>query len=330
MTPRPDSGVESRHDHRLLVRAATMYHLDGMTQAQVAERLGVSRPTAGRLVARARALGLVQVTVTVPEDLAESFHPGEERALEEAFGLVEVMIIDESDTSSSPGHAAVGRAALGRAGATQLRRRLQPGDTLGFTWGPEQLAVADALTGAARCSRVVQMDGAMSTVPYYSGADHALTRFAEHLDARAIRLTAPLYADPATVRALKRDSVVSPALTAGIHADVMLFGVGSVSTSTTLFEGAYIDAAVLDELRSLAAVGEIGGRFYDADGAELPSSLVARTLSVPLEAIRACRTSILIANDADRHESVRAALRGGYATVLVTDLATARWLIEHR
>jgi deoxyribonucleoside regulator len=325
MTPGPNSGTENRHDPRLLVRAATMYHLEGLTQAQVAERLGVSRPTAGRLVARARALGLVQVTVSVPEDLAEAFHPAQERALEEAFGLVEAMIINKSDDGTS-----VGRAVLGHAGATQLRRRLQPGDTLGFTWGPEQLAVADALTGPARCARVVQLDGAMSTVPYHSGTDNALTRFADRLDARTVRLTAPLYADPATVRALNRDSVILPALTAGRQADVMLYGVGSVSTSTTLFEGAYIDSAVLDELLALGAVGEIGGRFYDIEGAEVPSSLVDRTVSVPLEAIRDCRTSILIANDADRRESVLGALRGGYATVLVTDLATARWLQEQR
>ena len=48
----------STEDLRLAVRAATLYYLDGLTQAEVAQRLGVSRPTAGRLVARARAQGL--------------------------------------------------------------------------------------------------------------------------------------------------------------------------------------------------------------------------------------------------------------------------------
>ena len=49
-------------DLRLALRAATLYYLDGLTQAEIASRLGVSRPTAGRLVARAKANGMVAST----------------------------------------------------------------------------------------------------------------------------------------------------------------------------------------------------------------------------------------------------------------------------
>src|SRR5437879_12239114 len=55
-------------DLRLALRAATLYYLDGLTQAEIASRLGVSRPTAGRLVARAKARGVVRVDVVVPPD----------------------------------------------------------------------------------------------------------------------------------------------------------------------------------------------------------------------------------------------------------------------
>ena len=72
---------DSGSDLRLLVRAATMYHLEGLTQAEIAARLGVSRPTAGRLVARARAQGLVQVTVSAPPHLSASIHTDVELSL---------------------------------------------------------------------------------------------------------------------------------------------------------------------------------------------------------------------------------------------------------
>ncbi|WP_019204467.1 sugar-binding transcriptional regulator [Tsukamurella sp. 1534] len=319
------SATESGHDLRLLVRAATMYHLEGLTQAQIAERLGVSRPTAGRLVARARAQGLVRVTVSAPDHLAGSIHPEAEADLERVFGLSEALIIDDTADGTRSGDA-----ALGRAGAAVLSRRLQPTDTLGFTWGPEQVAVADATGGVGRCARVVQMDGSMTSVEYHTGVDHALALFSERLGARPVRLVAPLFADPDTVRALARDSIVSRALEAARSADVMLFGVGSVSTSTTLFEGAYIDATVLDELRALGAVGEIGGRFYDDHGTAVESSLVERTVSVPLDDVRACPASILISGGEHRRESILGALRGGYATVLVTDHPTATWLLRQQ
>ena len=57
-------------DMRLALRAATLYYLDGLTQAEIASRLGVSRPTAGRLIARAKAKGLVRIEVVVPPRLA--------------------------------------------------------------------------------------------------------------------------------------------------------------------------------------------------------------------------------------------------------------------
>ncbi|MCR8898285.1 MarR family transcriptional regulator [Gordonia sp. GONU] len=316
-------GTDTGQDLRLLVRAATMYHLEGLTQAEIAARLGVSRPTAGRLVARARAQGLVHVSVSAPAHLSSSIHTELERAVEETFGLDEVLVIDEVADGSTTGNA-----ALGRAGASVLTRRIQATDTFGFTWGPEQVAVADAMGASASCQRVVQMDGSMTSVEYHTGVDHALSRFSERLHARPLRLVAPLYVDPETVTAVNRDSILSQSLSAARGAQVMLFGVGSVSTSTTLFEGSFIDAIVLDELVELGAVGEIGGRFYDANGDAVASSLVDRTVSVPLDAVRACPTSILVSGGEHRQESILGALRGGYATILVTDVATADWLVS--
>ena len=84
---------------------------------------------------------------------------------------------------------------------------------------------------------------------------------------------------------------------------------------------------VLDELIELGAVGEIGGRFYDAAGEPVSSSLVERTVSVPLDAVRACPTSILVSGGVHRRESILGALRGGFATILVTDTETAEWLV---
>lgn len=317
----PDTG----HDLRLLVRAATMYHLEGLTQAEIATRLGVSRPTAGRLVARARAQGLVQVTVSAPSHLSSSIHTDVERTVEETFGLDEVLIIDEvADGSASA------NAALGRAGASVLMRRIQPTDVLGFTWGPEQVAVADAMAATSSCRQVVQMDGSMTSVEYHTGVDHALARLSDRLHARPMRLVAPLYADPETVTALQRDSILSQALSAARSANVMIFGVGSVSTSTTLFEGAFIDAIVLDELDELGAVGEIGGRFYDDHGRTVQSTLVDRTVSVPLDSVRACPTTILVSGGEHRRDSILGAIRGGYSTILVTDLPTAQWLVAQQ
>jgi deoxyribonucleoside regulator len=322
------SGQDVKHeDLRLALRAATMYYLDGLTQAEIAQRLGVSRPTAGRLVARAKAHGLVRIEIVVPADLREDLHAEEERALEERFGLIEAVVTGHGVDLGSPGRPEA-FASVGRAAAALLLRRLSPSDTVGFTWGPENVAVARALSsGVATCRAVVQLDGSMSTAVYQTGTEFILSRCAEVLHADTYRLPAPLYADPATVASIRSDSGMSRTLDAGRRAEVMIFGIGAVSTSTTLFEGNFLDTGMLDELISLGAVGEIGGRFFDADGRPVDSELQRRAVSIALEDIQACPTTILVSSGVSKHAATLGALRGKLARYLVCDIDCARWLL---
>ncbi len=316
-------------DLRLALRAATMYFLDGLTQAEIAKRLGVSRPTAGRLVARAKQRGLVRIEVVVPSDLREDLHADEERALEHRFGLAESVVTGHGIDVGSPGRPDA-FSSVGRAAAALLQRRLAPEDTLGFTWGPETVAVARALTpGVSTCRAVVQLDGSISTAAYQTGTEFILSRCAEVLHADTYRLPAPLYADAATVASIRSDSGMSRTLDAGRLANMMVFGIGAVSTSTTLFEGNFLDSSVLEELVALGAVGEIGGRFFDAAGVPVDSELQRRAVSVALEDIRACKTTILVASGSGKHRAVLGALRGGLAKFLVCDIDCARWLLSH-
>lgn len=315
-------------DLRLALRAATMYYVDGMTQAEIAQRLGVSRPTAGRLVARAKARGLVRIEIVVPSALRDDLHAEEERALEHRFGLTEAVVAGHGVAAEATVRPEA-YASLGRAAATLLLRRLAAGDTLGFTWGPETVAMARALTpGVSTCRAVVQLDGSMSTAAYQTGAEYILSRCGELLHADTFRLPAPLYADPATVASIRADSGMSRTLQAGRGAAVMVFGIGAVSASTTLFEGSFLDTSMLDELVALGAVGEIGGRFFDASGVPVDSDLQSRTVSVELSDIRDCPTTILVASGAVKHRAVLGALRGKLARLLVCDIDCARWLLS--
>src|SRR4029077_15242955 len=99
----PRDRTSTPEDLRLALRAATLYYLDGLTQAEIAQRLGVSRPTAGRLVARAKANGLVRIEVVVPPDLRHHLHADEERALEERFGLTEAVVAGHGVDIGVPG-----------------------------------------------------------------------------------------------------------------------------------------------------------------------------------------------------------------------------------
>src|SRR6187399_3518853 len=117
--PAEQSRASTPEDLRLALRAATLYYLDGLTQAEIASRLGVSRPTAGRLVARAKAKGLVRIEVVVPPDMRDDLHADEERELERRFGLTEAVVAGHGVDVGSPGRPAA-FASVGRAAAALL------------------------------------------------------------------------------------------------------------------------------------------------------------------------------------------------------------------
>jgi deoxyribonucleoside regulator len=267
----------------------------------------------------------------VPPDQRDNLHADEETALEHAFGLTEAVVVGGSIDDAGPLDNSATWAPVGRAAARLLVRRLGETDTLGFTWGPEVVAVAAALpTGAATCQAVVQLDGAMSTVSYQTGAEYVLGRCAEQLQAKMIRLPAPLYADADTVASLRKDSGISRALEAGRTANVMMFGVGPVSTSTTLFEGSFLDTKMLETVAAHGAVGEIGGRFFTEDGAVMENELPHRTVSVHLEDIRCCPSTVLLTGGVAKYQGALGALRGSFARFLVCDVACARWLLAQQ
>lgn len=320
-TPPAVSG--SAEELRLALRAAMLYHVDGLTQADVAGRLGVSRATAGRLVARARAQGLVTIEVSLPPHLRGTLHADLEQALEERFGLTEVVVVQGTD-----GNEDAGLAALGRAAASVLVRRVHPKDRLGVAWGRTMAAMADALPAhAARCTEVVQLDGSASVAGYRSHGEYIVGHCAEALSAAAFALNAPLYADPATVQSLGRDTLLSRTISRFGGCDLAMFSVGDISTSTTLFSGSFIGREALDDLVRRGAVGDACGRFYRADGTDVDGPLPECTVSIGLSQLRECPTTVLVAGGVRKQRSVLGALRAGLADVLVTDDQVARWLL---
>ena len=96
--PGSQRSSKTTDDLRLALRAASMYHLEGATQAHIAAKLGVSRPTAGRLIAKARALGLVSIEINVPDEVQGTVHADIEQELEKLLVGRSINSLSNEDT----------------------------------------------------------------------------------------------------------------------------------------------------------------------------------------------------------------------------------------
>ena len=77
-----------------------------------------------------------------------------------------------------------------------------------------------------------------------------------------------------------------------------------------------------------APVGEICTHCFDADGQPVEFPFSNRILAISREDYKNIPTRIGIAGGPEKLAAIRAALRGGYVNVLITDLDTAAALLD--
>ncbi len=311
---------------RLLYRVAQAYYDEDLTQAEVAERFGISRIKVSRMLTRAREDGIVRIAVVPPQEN----HADLERELEERFGLDEAIVVAPDDEGYDEVLEAIGRAA-----ADYVVRVLEDGQTLGLTWGNTILATVSALPPASLPDvRAVQMLGGLGELEAEIHGAELVRRAAERLGCRARNMHAPGIVASREVRdALAADRQVADTLELAASADVALLGVGALGPHSVL-RG---PESVLAEddcrmLRELGVVGDIALRFFDADGAPVDTPFAERTIGVDLERMRRVGKRVGIAGGREKRAAVLAALRGSHVDVLVTDRDTAQAVVreQHR
>ncbi len=113
----------------LLLRVAWFYYKDELTQDEIAKRLSVSRASVGRMLDRARKIGLVSINLNAEH--LDAFEVS--RQLRRTFGLAEALVVPDHETESGDRHSL--NARLGLGGAQFMSTHLRPGGTLGVGWG---------------------------------------------------------------------------------------------------------------------------------------------------------------------------------------------------
>jgi DNA-binding transcriptional regulator LsrR (DeoR family) len=308
----------------LLTKVAQMYHERGMRQADIAAELRISQPRVSRLLKQAAAVGIVRTVVIAPRgvhaDLAE--------AVQDRYALDEVVVAD----SGEAGDEASVTKAIAAAGAIYLETSLSRDDRIGVSsWSSTLLATVEAMHPAdLTAARVVQILGGVGSAASQSRATRLTDGLAHHVRAEADYLVAPgLVATPAMREALVREPVIAAVQQAWESLTVALVGIGSLAPAALLREsGNAIAAEEEHRLRALGAVGDVCLRFFDQHGRHIASDLDDRVLGIGPDAFKRVPRRVGLAGGPRKWPAIRAALTGGWLSVLVTDQATATALLR--
>ena len=83
-----------------------------------------------------------------------------------------------------------------------------------------------------------------------------------------------------------------------------------------------------EELTSVGAVGDVLGRFLDAEGRSIDHPIDSRTIGVDLDTVRSIPEKILAAAGKHKVAIIRAAARRGLVDTLITDDVTAELILS--
>ncbi|GAB4542957.1 MAG: sugar-binding transcriptional regulator [Anaerolineae bacterium] len=306
---------------KLLYKIAKAYYEDGLTQDQIGKRFGLSRIKVSRLLQQARAEKLVQITIVSPEDSRADL----ERELEARYGLYEAVVI-----SPSTYEKAVVTRELGPAAVECLLRCLQGHEVLSVSWGSTLLATVEALPVKNWPEMtVVQMMGGLGRPEAEVHGNDIARRMAQAFGARPRMLSAPGIVASKMVRdALLADPQISDTLALSARADIAMVGIGVPVPDSVVMQAGAIRPEEAEQLKRRGAVGDIALRFFDADGRPIKHEINDRIIGLDLDQIKYIPRVIGVAGGAEKFEVIRAALRGKFINVLVTDDRIAARLLE--
>ena len=297
------------------------YFVNEMTQADVARQMNVTRLRVNQAIQKARASNMVRVEIVNAQLPRIELQEALSRRLDIGKAIVAPARRDRYSY-----HAAVG-AALADFLLASMRdagwRRL------GVSWG---LTIESALRRLPALSfpelEVVSMLGGTSRGASFNTFSIA-SGLAERFGAQYSLLTAPVYLSEGVARdAFLAQDIFEEHYAKFETLDAAILTASDVSDRSFLVANGLPSEVSTAELRAAGAVGDVLGRFLDAEGRPVDHPIAARTIGVEIATVARAPVKILAAAGPHKVAIIRAAARAGLIDTLVTDDVTAELLLD--
>lgn len=127
----------------LIVKVAKLYFEVGMSQAEIAQELDISRSYVSRLLTDAKEQGIVSIAVRDPEETESAL----EKTIRQHYGLRKVIV-------SGGGLEGNGVYEVAKDAAKWLNSTVKSGDVIGIGWGRTLYLLSRHLPRRADLSQV--------------------------------------------------------------------------------------------------------------------------------------------------------------------------------
>ena len=305
-------------DEQLATRAAWLYFVAGLTQAQIGKKLGLNRTRVNRLLAQARDQGLVQINIT--GRLASCVEL--EEKLKQHFGL------DDATVVPTPPNQELIPQVIATAAAAALSARLKDGMSVGVGWGRTlRLSIQSVPRRQLNRLSVVSLLGGLtrgSAMNPHETASH----LADLVGAQCYYVAAPALTDTQSTRdLLMAQPMLHEIFDRGAKVDLAFLSVGELTPTCTMTRVGLVSRADVDSLLEAGAVGDISAHWIDREGRIVDHPLNQRVVALSPEKLKDIPCVMIASGGKTKVPGLRGVLKGGMCDVIITDEQTAQSIL---
>ncbi len=298
---------EYDYEEILLVKAAWFYYIEGFTQQEIGEYLGIPRLRVNRLLDKARKNGIIRFSIREND----SNRMAVEQRLIKRFHLKDVFVVP------SPIHDRDINEGIAQAAAMYIHERIDSTSFINMGYGDTTSRILNHLSNISEFPvNVVSLTG---------GVNYYLPNTQSNIFNAKLYLTpTPLLMKNAEmIQAIQKEPSVQQILNMTTLAQLSVVGIGGMDEEATIVTNGMFSNNDFLLLSMKGAVGDILCHFIDEQGELVPSDIEGRLISTSLETLRSLENTIGVAAGQNKVKAILAALRGGYLDILITDEATA-------
>lgn len=301
----------------ILFKAAWYYYIEGMTQQQISELLGLSRMKVVQFLDQARQEGLVQFKVR--SDFSNRLQL--EKDIIEKYKLDDAYIVPTSPNNVNE--------SVAKAAAQYLNERLKENDYINIGYGETvSYTLHYLLSYLDKKVSFISLAGGVSVYAKSLVGSSQISRNNSSVDIHLI--PAPLIMSSKELATeLCNEKSIRNIMDMTVSSDYTLVGIGALDTAATIYKEGHITDSDLVLLKRNGAIGDILSQFYDKDGNMINAELHERLISVKLETLKEKKNVIGVAGGPAKIVSMNAAIKSGMIDILITDEESARALMEN-
>ena len=307
-------------DNATLSKIAKMYYLEGLTQKQIGEKLGISRIGISRALKKCLDTGIVEIRIKEFTDLSEL-----ERRLEEKYPKTKFRLVSYSENSKKLIRNLAGAAA------EELDELVKNNLRIGIGWGYTLSNINVQSEHKYPDRTFVSLLGGYGNVSLEMHSNHITERFGQSYGANSVRLLTPsVVDDPRFKEIIINEGSIREVFDMYGKLDCLLCSVGDPSNDmATIHRSGYFGSEALNELKEKDICCDIvSSVFIDRNGKIKDLDLSERIIGINPKDFMKVKNKVIVAGGEEKMLALYMALENKLIDKLITDENTAEFLLE--